>query len=134
MLSVVLWGSFCNVNMLYEICWTGHFWRFFLLKKIKIKNIENTKSILEILSILKNLTSYCFNIKKIIFKIINMDGSPHIIIGHQLRVESRTHMWEAWWPSYELKGPRYEELTMCMAACAWLALLTLLELKNHQNR
>ena len=21
---VALWGSFCNINLLYEICWTGH--------------------------------------------------------------------------------------------------------------
>ena len=25
--SVALWRLFCNVNMLYDICWTVHFWR-----------------------------------------------------------------------------------------------------------
>ena len=31
MVSVSLWGSLCNVNLLYEICWTDHVWRLFQL-------------------------------------------------------------------------------------------------------
>ena len=62
-----------------------------------------------------------------------MNGSPHLTIGHQLRGESQKYMYEVWCPTYELKGPRYEELIMLMAECAKLALVTLLELKDHPD-
>ena len=29
--SVALWESFCNMNLLYAICWTGHFMLFQLM-------------------------------------------------------------------------------------------------------
>lgn len=61
-----------------------------------------------------------------------MEESLHLTIGHQLNENPKnicrrfgTYIW--------VKNPRYEELTMCMAECIGLALLTLLDLRNHQD-
>ena len=43
-----------------------------------------------------------------------MDENPHLTIGYQLKRESQRQVREGWSPTYELKGPRYEEVTIRM--------------------
>ena len=54
-----------------------------------------------------------------------MNGSPHLSIGQQVRGESRKHMEAVWPPIYEVKGPRYDDLTIRMTECVGLVLMTL---------
>jgi hypothetical protein len=54
-----------------------------------------------------------------------MDESPHLILGYQLRRKSQLQVQEGWSPTYELRGPLYEELTICMAEWEGLTLVTL---------
>ena len=41
-----------------------------------------------------------------------MDGSPHHIIGYQLRGKSQIQVYDSWSATYELRRPRYGELTI----------------------
>ena len=56
---------------------------------------------------------------------ISIDGNPHLTIGYQLGGESQMQMQDGWASFYELNGPRYGELTISMAECKVLVLVTL---------
>ena len=87
MVSAALWGSFCNMNLLYEIYWTGHVWRLFQLIWSKIKKIK--KLIIKYLKIIENIKKFR-NIKKYQKKILlpGFQGSPtlspQLTIGFEL--------------------------------------------------
>ena len=55
----------------------------------------------------------------------SINGNPHHTIGYQLSSESRMQVYEGWFPSYELRGPRFWELTISMTECKGLAFVTL---------
>ena len=59
-----------------------------------------------------------------------MNENPHLIIDYQLRGEFRMQVYEGWSPFYELKDPRYRELTISMAEWEGLAIVTLVGLKK----
>jgi hypothetical protein len=59
-----------------------------------------------------------------------MDGSPHLTIGYRLSGESRMQVLEGSSPSYELRGPRFGELTINMAECKGLALMILARIEK----
>ena len=63
-----------------------------------------------------------------------MDGIPHLSIGYRLSCEYQMHVYEGWSPSYELWGPQYEELTISMAKCEWLALVTLARIEKWPSQ
>jgi arginyl-tRNA--protein-N-Asp/Glu arginylyltransferase len=54
-----------------------------------------------------------------------MNGSPHLIIGYWISGEFRMQVKEGWSPSYELRGHRDGTLTISMADCKDLALITI---------
>ena len=62
-----------------------------------------------------------------------MDESPHLTTGYHLNGESQMQVQEGWSPSYGLRGPKYGELTICMAKCKGLMLVTLARNGNGQD-
>ena len=61
---------------------------------------------------------------------VDFHGSPPHTIGYQLSGESRMQVYEGWSPSYKLRGPRFGELTLSMAECEGLALVTLANMEK----
>ena len=59
-----------------------------------------------------------------------MYGSPHHTIGYRLSGESWIQVFEGWSPSYELKGPRFWELTISMVECKGLTFIILAKNKK----
>ena len=59
-----------------------------------------------------------------------MDGSQHHTIGYQSSDDSQKQVYEGWSPRYELRDPRFWELTISMAECEGLALVIIVKIEQ----